>query len=382
VSSIRDWTRQVTPLCPRSDMANDTRMTQEPTGAYGRLELFSQNNGTAEAAGWLVHPSQPIEAVRVRIAGAVLGEAPVIERPDVAAAFPWVPHAAASGFRVRGPFAATTKLLRVEALGITVAHPIGVAEDYWPAGGVPDVPAPDAALMERVSGGRKAGEFNRAGFGIAAQLLAAVRAHLPGIAAPRLLDWGCGSGRATRFMPTLWPGLRLVGCDIDAEAIAWCRENVPGGTFHATDPFPPLPFADANFDAVVAASVMTHLTWPIQQQWLTEIRRTLRPGGVFVTSVHGRLAATPLPADQRAVLAERGVLDETLDARLDGIAPAGYYRGTYQTEQHTRRHWQCGFRIRAWREGGLANWQDLVVLQRTERGWLSRLLRRHSVLES
>ena len=339
-------------------------MTPSLPGALGAIDWLALGDGVVEASGWLLHPAHPIDAVRLAIDGVVVGEAPVVARPDVAAAFAAVAHAEASGLRVRAPFAAAAALLRVEAIGLAGGRPVIATADYWPAGGVPAVPAPGPALMERVSGGSDAARFDRAGLNIAAQLLAAVRAHLPGVAVPRLLDWGCGPARATRFMAGLWPGLRPVGCDIDAEAIAWCRANLADAAFHATAPYPPLPFADGAFDAVVAASVMTHLAGEVQVRWLAEIRRVLAPSGVLVASVHGPLAAVTLPAAQRAVLARDGLLDGTPDPRLDGIAPAGYYRATYQTEAHTRRLWARGFTVRDWRAGGLANWQDLVVLRR------------------
>ncbi len=352
----------------------------QPAGALGCLDGLSVRDGTAAAAGWLLHPDHPIDTVRLRIDGVVLGEAPVTARPDVAATFPAVAHAGCSAFRVQGAFAAAPadRLLHVETLGLAQGRTVATAEEYWPEGGVPPVPTPEAAMMERVSAGRDAAWFNRAGLGIAAQLLAAVRRHLPPATTPRLLDWGCGPARATRFMPLLWRGLQPVGCDIDAAAIAWCRANVPGGTFHATGPFPPLPFADGAFDAVVAASVMTHLAWPVQQRWLAEIRRVLAPGGVFVASVHGPLAALPLPPARRAELERRGLVDGTRDARLDGIAPDDYYRATYQTEAFTRRNWGRVLTPRLYRAGGLGNWQDLVVLQReaAPRRWFGRLLGR------
>lgn len=356
--------------------------TGRPQGGLGRLDGLVLGEGMVEATGWLLHPETAIDAVRLRIDGTGIGPVPVGERPDVAATFPSVPHAGRSAFRVRGGFAPARAdaLLRVESLGLAQGRVVVTAEEYWPAGGVPAVPTPDAAMMERVSAGRDAGWFNRAGLGIAAQLLAAVRRHLPAAAGvPRLLDWGSGPARATRFMPLLWPGLFPVGCDIDEAAIAWCQANVPGGIFHATDPFPPLPYPDAAFDAVVAASVMTHLTWPVQRRWLAEIRRVLAPGGVFVASVHGPLAALPLPAAERAAFARDGLLDGTRDARLDGIAPADYYRATYQTEAFTRARWGRVLAVRDYIAGGLGNWQDLVVLQRTGEprgaalaGWLGR----------
>ncbi len=340
-------------------------MTSPLPGALGAIDWLALGDGAAEASGWLLHPAQPIDAVRLSLDGVVLAEVPVLTRPDVAAVFSGVPHAAASGLRVRHPFTSTSTLLRVETIGLAGGRPVAATEEYWPAGGMPPMPAPGPTLMERVSAGTDAARFDRAGLNIAAQLLAAVRAHLPGAARPRLLDWGCGPARATRFMACLWPGLRPVGCDIDAEAIAWCRDNLADVAFHATAPFPPLPFADGSFDAVVAASVMTHLAGPVQRCWLDEIRRVLAPSGVLVASVHGPLAAIVLPAEQQAALARDGLLDGTPDPRLDGIAPAGYYRATYQTETHLRRHWTRGFTVRAYRAGGLANWQDLVVLQRS-----------------
>lgn len=321
-------------------------------------------DGEILASGWLLHPEYPIDAVRLRVDGVTVGEAAVVGRPDVAAAFAPVAHAAESGFQVRGRFLATTDPLRIEVIGVAGGRAVIATEEYWPGGDLPPVPAPRPALMERVSGTRDPARFDRAGLCIAAQLLAAVRSHLPAVPVPRLLDWGCGSARATRFLPALWPGLRPVGCDIDAEAIEWCAAHVAQADFHVTTPYPPLPFADGSFDAVVAASVMTHLTGPMQLRWLEEIRRVLAPSGVFVASVHGPLAATTLPEADRATLAREGLLDRTRDTRLDGIAPDGYYRATYQTEAYTRREWQRGFVIRAYRAGGLNNWQDLVVLQR------------------
>ncbi len=345
-------------------------------GALGCLDGVAVVEGGAAASGWLLHPEHRIDRVRVLVDGAELGEAPVEARPDVARSFPGVKHAARAGFHVSGPLAPPASwLLRVETLGIAGGRTVTAAEEYWPAEALPALPAPDAEMMERVSGSRDAAQFDRAGLGIAAQLLAAVQRHLPEVSAPRLLDWGSGSGRATRFMPSLWPGLHLAGCDIDAAAVAWCAAHMPEHAFHATGPFPPLPFGDAAFDAVLAASVMTHLTRPVQMRWLAEIRRVLAPGGVFVASVHGPLAALPAPEAVRDRLARNGFVDAAADARLDGIAPPDYYRAAYQTETWTRKTWGRVMPVVEYRAGGLTNYQDLVVLRRRPAGRLRRWLR-------
>jgi SAM-dependent methyltransferase len=324
--------------------------------------------------GWLVHPDHPIDSVRVRLNGGPLGESGLDPRPDVAGFFPTVPHAGRSRYLAQGPVHELEgKPLYIEVIGLAAGRPVIRTEDYWPGEDTTHIPAPDADLRLRVSGRDDAASFRQSGYGIAAQLLAAVRAHLPGVAAPRLLDWGCGSGRATRYMPYFWPGLRLAGCDIDAEAVDWCRAHIEADRFDATPPYPPLPYADAAFDAVVGSSVMTHLAAPVQMQWLREIRRVLAPGGVFVTSVLGTLAGIRLPEPERAVLARDGIMDQRLDPALDGVAPKDYYRSTYQSEAFTRHQWGKVLPVRDYRAGGLTNYQDLVVMRReASRGFWRR----------
>lgn len=42
-----------------------------------------------------------------------------------------------------------------------------------------------------------------------------------------ILDFGCGCGRMLLWMEELGRTRTLHGTDIDAEAIAWCREHIP-----------------------------------------------------------------------------------------------------------------------------------------------------------
>lgn len=94
----------------------------------------------------------------------------------------------------------------------------------------------------------------------------------------RVLDLGCRSGAVTQhFMP----GNDVVGMDVDREALAVAArrgiEPVRGNVEE------PLPFADASFDAIVAGELLEHVRWPADV--VREVRRVLRPGGVFAGSV-------------------------------------------------------------------------------------------------
>lgn len=346
----------------------DYRRTSDPEGLAGALGMI---DGVAIAdvwgavEGWIVHPEHPIDTVRVRLNGALLGESGLDPRGDVAAFFPGVAHARQCRYLAQGPVRDLQgKPLYIEAIGLAGGHEMIRTEDFWPGDDTLGIPAPNEALRLRVSGKPDEQNFRQSGYSIAGQLLATVEEFLPAVKAPRVLDWGCGSGRATRYMRLFQPDLLLAGCDIDAEAIDWCRQNIAGARFDVTAPYPPLPYPDGAFDAVVGSSVMTHLAAPVQQQWLREIRRVLAPGGVLVTSVLGTLASVGLPEYFRGVLARDGIMDEKRDAALDGVAPADYYRSTYQSEAFTRLEWGRVMPLLTYRSGGLANFQDLVVLRR------------------
>jgi SAM-dependent methyltransferase len=102
-----------------------------------------------------------------------------------------------------------------------------------------------------------------------------------------MLDLGCGGGRYLRVWREMH-GIRLVGADINPRQIEWASKNLPGIEFLATEPDPPLPFADKSFDLVSAASVFTHIPLQGQEPWLEEVHRVLRPGGVLVATLAGR----------------------------------------------------------------------------------------------
>ena len=130
--------------------------------------------------------------------------------------------------------------------------------------------------------------FRLSGLKAYTDLWDALRQHAPDPAGLRILDWGCGCGRITRYLAAAGV-LELRGCDIDAEAIAWCRRNLEG-TFSVNAPEPPLPYADGELDVVVASSVFTHLARGHQEMWLRELQRILAPGGLLLASVSGETA--------------------------------------------------------------------------------------------
>ncbi|HLL77563.1 MAG TPA: class I SAM-dependent methyltransferase [Pyrinomonadaceae bacterium] len=224
-----------------------------------------------------------------------------------------------------------------------------------------NVPTPPEELMFRVTGNKDGRQVKEAGLRCASEFLDALSHYRAPGSLRRLLDWGCGCGRVTVHLMDIlsrYEGLEVCGCDIDPEAIAWGNEHVRPGHFSAIAPLPPTMWREANFDAVVSCSVFTHLTRAAQSAWLEEMRRIIAPGGLFLASVNSRFPDARIPAE--------GISDDRLDSMLDGIAPPGYYRGTFQTREYTVRRWSQYFNILDYIEHGLEGAQDLVVMRRPE----------------
>lgn len=343
------------------------------TGRGDFNRLYS-SAGTLEVSGWILHLDFPATNIRISIDDADSGEQAPAIRGDVGLAFPWIAHARHSGFRFLLP--CPNARCRIAVTGMDGPKElVRIRSTFAPE--FENLPVPGPELLTRILPGPDAFLFQASGLFSYSCFESALSDRLDLSSCPRMLDWGCGSGRLSRLFLKSRPGPDVFGCDIDGEAVAWCRDNLSEGHFSHTSPLPPLPYPDGFFPLVIAYSVFTHLTHETQFAWLEEMRRIIAPGGFLLASVHGRLVAScafPDPKQSRlarlfaprrhpSVLKE-GFFDAGEDRALDGVAPAGYYRGVFQTPEWTRREWSRFLRVVEVREGGMNSHQDLVVLER------------------
>lgn len=235
---------------------------------------------------------------------------------------------------------------------------------------------PPVDLRERVSGTRDEAEFDRSGRRTVDEWRRALASS--GLALEtfsRVIDFGCGCGRAMRFLPEyLAPGYDLVGLDTDAEAIAWLAATMPGVTVRTLDPMPPVPMADASVDLVLSHSVFTHLPENVQFDWLEELHRLLSPGGILVTSVHGRkalvdflrsLSGTPLEptgADIRGAMDDKGFYHLFGKTEAERSYPQ-YYGAAFHDISYITRTWSRWFDLVAWYPAFALDLQDVVVMR-------------------
>ncbi len=120
-----------------------------------------------------------------------------------------------------------------------------------------------------------------------------------------------------------YPATHFFGADVDANAIEWCVRNLRNGAFVNSRPEPPLPFPSGHFDVVYCFSVFTHLDERMQDMWLIEIKRVLKPGGIVILTVHGDTAAGTLDEEADGILKQTGFIHQR-SRKLSGIVPDWY----------------------------------------------------------
>jgi SAM-dependent methyltransferase len=365
--SVRRLFRRVFPHRPPDYARLWDRACQK--WAVGRETHAHQ--GHLNITGWLVAPP----GLRPHVGFLVNGEPAdhvffPVSRPDVAELFPFVPDAGASGFDVWKALPAG--VLEPGDLTITpvdrrTGRPLGW--DYAPYH-IPSAdrsgPLPAPHQMARVIGEPSDFYFRSGGYTAFRALEEAVREATGDelTAYPRVLDWGCGCGRVSRYFLPL-PGASVAGVDVDPENVAWCRANLPSGQWDVVPLRPPTGLPTAGFDLAFGVSVFTHLGESEQFAWLDELRRVVRPGGLALMTFHGEasLVWSRLSAERYTQLRRDGFCEQPNPLYDADLGEADYYRDVFHTAEYVRRVWGKYFEVVAIKPTWVAH-QDLVVMRR------------------
>ena len=248
-------------------------------------------------------------------------------------------------------------------------------------------PVPPVRLRSRVGSGVSLPVFVGTGQGSVRALEQALRdngATMQG--AGRILDFGCGCGRIVAGL--LFGQLvdehatEIHGCDVDAEAVAWCERHLRPARFAVNGFAPPLPYEDAHFDVLYSSSIFTHLPEAQGDAWLREIERVLAPGGHALVTVAGEAMfdaarSGDTPSNSRDFSQRLGAMP---DVRTEGIVFEPYVRSrwnegdfpgiddtygvTYHSREYVREHWGEVLEVLDHRPKAMNYLQDLVVLRK------------------
>jgi SAM-dependent methyltransferase len=180
-----------------------------------------------------------------------------------------------------------------------------------------------------------------------------------------IMELGCGTARLLRHF-RCFEGVRLVGSDANLEMIQWCKNNLSGIEFYDNDLEPPLSFAEDNsFDLVIASSVFTHIPLHLQEVWLKEMRRILRPNGIFICSVLGKNHQRWVLDSQDIIqLRQKGSLTFSPEDKQAAFSTriGGSRWDVFQTRAEVIRVFGSFFQIIDYIPGG----QDFLVLRKND----------------
>lgn len=181
----------------------------------------------------------------------------------------------------------------------------------------------------------------------------------------KILDWGCGCGRVTRYLQKL--GCQsLYGVDVDEANVNWSMTHLPGINFSISQLLPPLPFEQGTFDLIIGVSIFTHLREGTQDAWLQELARVLKPDGLAIVTVMTQNQAALQGATSAFLTTIRRdgfvVTDDNNQLRL-GDDAENYYVNVYHSIEYIFEKWQREFQVVDVVEF-LGAHQDAIVLRR------------------
>lgn len=203
----------------------------------------------------------------------------------------------------------------------------------------------------------------------------------------RVVDFGSGWGRISRFLIDRVSPTSVFAIDVDPAMTALVNSTLPGVNAMTTTPLPPSMIADRAVDLTLAFSVFSHLAPVAHGAWADEFGRITRPGGGIAITVLECDFLGQVEAAQKAVAAgtadafetSLGALLPDIDAAVrafeqgevvyaptsDGVRTGDFYGWAAAPRPYVERIWgDAGFGIVEWIPSGTLFPQALVFLVR------------------
>lgn len=335
----------------------------------GSIEVVRPYEEGLELQGWCLDPRSYLDRLTISTEQRILPANDVVfqERTDVREAFPQVPHALESGFKVRcdcHPEQFRTLQLELTAFRDHL-FPLGKMGLHYAAGLLNDLPAPPATLSNRLYGITDPAALALRSLTTMHNLVEPI-ARFRALGSFRsVLDFGCGTGLLEQTIGRFFPEAEITAIEFDQEAIDWCRSaELSGAKFIEAPSQPPTDLSSESFDLVLASCVFSRLGRDGQFAWLEELYRVMNSAGYAAVTVLGELALEAF-GDRQAheEPAEVGLSERVRDRGSSSALPA-LSSATLQTRAYTVEQCERWFDVIAYVEGGVANQHDLIVLRK------------------
>jgi len=140
----------------------------------------------------------------------------------------------------------------------------------------------------------------------------------------RILDFGAGAGRVTRWLQAAFADSRIHACDFRPQDMEFLRHTL--GIESATvDRDVDLLALPGGFDLIWVGSVVTHLEERRTRTLVQRLLAACNPGGLLAVSFHGRYA---MERQERGGF--RYIHDEGWQEIVSGYSTGGYGYADYQ----------------------------------------------------
>lgn len=141
-----------------------------------------------------------------------------------------------------------------------------------------------------------------------------------GIEPETILDFGSGIGASTPFFAEYFPNARQLSADVSEKSLRFLENRYQGVSqpVHITNDR--IPLEDGSVNLAFTACVFHHIAPEEHAHWLREIRRVLKPDGLFLLFEHNPYnpltvrAVNTCPFDENAILIQAGKMAERLSA--------------------------------------------------------------------
>lgn len=235
---------------------------------------------------------------------------------------------------------------------------------YKLAGSLDGYPLPPAHLVDLIIGTKEKAWYQLGGLFMSQAISTFLRRNdMPIESFGSILDFGCGCGRILRWWAALRDHAEIWGCDYNEDLILWCQKNLSDiAQFMVNGSKPPLDFSDETFDLIYAYSVFTHFSVDLQQPWMEEMARALKPGGSLLITVHGKRVAwrSGFSEEQLEQLDKEGIVAFGEEQSGSNYC-AAYHSKKYLSDQRS-----LGLELVDYVSGGVrdSSEQDLVLYRK------------------
>jgi 2-polyprenyl-3-methyl-5-hydroxy-6-metoxy-1,4-benzoquinol methylase len=338
------------------------------------LDSVKVGKDTIEISGWAIPPKGDHSRVSFTVNDCEFDhvEFPINgkNRQDIEKLFWYIPNSGSSAFYCKtkisekdSNFLTFKYVDRKKLKSLKREH-----DNFFCLSGIDHIGIPDSDRRSRVHGDDSLSAFLLEGFSTYKKLELALQQVLSkGFNDyKRILDWGCGCGRVTRYFHN-HTGNSITGIDIDSDNIDWCRQNLPFGQFMDIPLCPPTALEADSYDLLIGISIFTHLKEKVQFEWLDELGRIASDGATLLLTVHSNstVCRAGLCLDHFREWRKQGFLDAGANPNLDQVIQGSdYYRNTFHTRKYIKTNWSKFFKIVKIIPGYIGNHQDLVILRK------------------